>query len=90
MAEGTANQCVVYPRHIMQKALHYAATSIIVAHNHPGGGLQPSDADWTLTERLFLIGKLLEIPLLDHLIISSEEVVSLRELPRWKVSVERK
>jgi DNA repair protein RadC len=85
IAEGTVNQCVVYPRMIMEKALRYGAASIIIAHNHPGGGLRPSESDWTLTERLFVICKLLDIPLLDHLIISQQEVVSLKELPRWPV-----
>ncbi len=89
LAEGTVNQCAVFPRRIMERALRYSATSIIVAHNHPGGGIKPSEADWALTERLFAICRLLEIPLLDHLIISHQEVVSLKELPRWKVSVAR-
>ncbi len=89
LAEGTVNQCVVFPRRIMERALRYSATSIIVAHNHPGGGIQPSEADWELTERLFAICRLLEIPLLDHLIISNQQVVSLKELPRWKVLVAR-
>jgi DNA repair protein RadC len=87
LAEGTVNQCAIFPRRIMERALRYSATSIIVAHNHPGGGIKPSDADWELTERLFTICRLLEIPLLDHLIISHHQVVSLKELPRWKVSV---
>lgn len=85
IAGGTVNQCAVYPRAIIEKALHYGAASIIVAHNHPGGGLRPSEADWILTERLFAICALLEIPLLDHLIISQQEVVSLKEFPRWPV-----
>ncbi len=89
LAEGTVNQCAVFPRRIMERALRFSATSIIVAHNHPGGGIKPSEADWELTERLFTICRLLEIPLLDHLIISLHEVVSLKELPRWKVSVAR-
>jgi DNA repair protein RadC len=83
IAEGTVNQCTVHPRVIMEKALHYAATSLIIAHNHPGGGQAPSEADWLLTERLFEICRLMEIPLLDHLIISTEVVVSLKEAARW-------
>lgn len=67
----------------MEKALGCGAASVILAHNHPGGGLNPSEADWLLTERIFQIGKLLELPLLDHIIISSNKVVSLRDLPRW-------
>jgi DNA repair protein RadC len=83
ISEGTVNQCAVYPRMVMEKALRYGAASVIIAHNHPGGGLKPSESDWQLTERLFAICKLMEIPLLDHLIISQQEVVSLKEMPRW-------
>jgi len=83
IAEGTVNQCAVYPRTIVEKALRCGAASIILAHNHPGGGLNPSEPDWIITERLIAIGKLLEIPLLDHIIIASQKVISLRELPRW-------
>jgi DNA repair protein RadC len=83
IAEGTVNQCTVYPRIIMERALRYHAASIIIAHNHPGGGLTPSEADWVLTGELFAICSLLGIPLLDHLVISQEKVVSLKDLPRW-------
>ena len=83
IAEGTVNQCAVYPRTIVDRALRYGAASIILAHNHPGGSLAPSEADWLITERLFSVGKLLEIPLLDHIIISSQKVLSLREHSRW-------
>ena len=83
VSEGTVNQCAVYPRTIIDKALRCGAASIVLAHNHPGGGLNPSEADWLITERLISIGKLLDIPLMDHIIISPHKVVSLRELPRW-------
>ncbi len=80
---GTVNQCVVYPRVVVDRALKCGAASFILAHNHPAGGLNPSEADWQITERLFAAGKLLEIPLLDHIIISKLKVVSLRESARW-------
>jgi DNA repair protein RadC len=83
IAEGTVNQCAVYPRRIVQQALQYGAASIIIAHNHPGGGKNPSEADWVITERLFGIGKLLDLPLLDHVIVTRDEVVSLRDFQRW-------
>ena len=83
IAEGTVNQCAVYPRSIVQQALHYGAASIIIAHNHPGGGKNPSEADWLITERLFSIGLLLELPLLDHVIVTRDAVVSLRDFQRW-------
>lgn len=83
IAEGTVNQCAVYPRIVIEKALRNGATSMILAHNHPGGSVNASEADWLITERLFTVGKLLEIPLLDHIIICSHKVVSLREQSRW-------
>jgi DNA repair protein RadC len=83
VCEGTVNQCVVYPRAIIEKALRHKAAAIIVAHNHPGGGTTPSEADWTITERLAGVCKQLEIPLLDHVIVSREKTVSLREHARW-------
>jgi DNA repair protein radc len=83
ISEGTVNQCVVYPRAIIERALICGAASIILAHNHPGGSTTPSEADWAITQRLFDIGKLLEIPLFDHIIIAKETAFSLRELSRW-------
>ncbi len=81
--QGTANQCSIYPRHIIERALHHKASSIILAHNHPGGTVQASEADWRITKRLHQVGQLLDIPLLDHIVISRDRVISLREHPRW-------
>ncbi|MFP4013999.1 MAG: RadC family protein [Chitinispirillaceae bacterium] len=83
LSEGTVNQCVIYPRVVVDKALKCGAASFILAHNHPAGGLNPSEADWQITERLCAVGKLLEIPLLDHIIVSKQKAVSLRECARW-------
>jgi DNA repair protein RadC len=81
--EGTVNQCAVYPRTIIEKALRYKATSIIMAHNHPGGSVEPSQSDWAITERLFNICTLMDMPLLDHVIVARDAVVSLKDLPKW-------
>ncbi len=83
IAEGTVNQCAIYPRTIVEKAMRYGASSLIIAHNHPGGSIEPSEADWQITERLFSVCRLLDIPLLDHIIIVREKAASLRDLPRW-------
>ncbi len=80
---GTVNQCIVYPRVIIEKALKYGASSLIMAHNHPGGNVQASESDWQITERLHTVGKILEISLLDHIIIVRDRVISLRDQPRW-------
>jgi DNA repair protein RadC len=83
IAEGTVNQCTLYPRTVFEKALRYRASAIILAHNHPGGTPTPSESDWSVTERLFSAGKMFDIPLLDHIIICPDTVVSLRDLHRW-------
>ncbi len=83
IAEGTVNQCAVFPRTVMEKALRYGAASMIIAHNHPGGTPLPSEQDWELTDRIFSAGKLLCIPLVDHIIICQTKTVSLCEMPRW-------
>jgi DNA repair protein RadC len=83
VSEGTVNQCAVYPRAIVEKAVRNKAAFIILAHNHPGGAAGPSEADWNITDRLAKIGKLMEIPLLDHVIVTRDTAVSLREQPRW-------
>ncbi|MBN2036238.1 MAG: RadC family protein [Chitinispirillaceae bacterium] len=90
VGEGTVNQCQIYPRTIIGHALRCGAAALILAHNHPGGGTAPSEADWQLTERLFFICTLLELPLLDHLIVSSHAVASLKELPRWPETLEKR
>ena len=83
VCEGTVNQCAVYPRAIIEQALRCKAAGLILAHNHPGGGVSPSEADWAITERLMKIGTLLEIPVLDHVIIARDSAISLHDMPRW-------
>ena len=87
IAEGTVNQCAVYPRGIIERALRNGAASFIMVHNHPAGCKEASEADWAITKRLYAVGELLEIPLLDHIIIAGESACSLREHPRWKSAV---
>ena len=76
---GTANYSVVHPREVFQPALLAGAVSIIVAHNHPSGNLTPSEADINVTEQLSAAGKLLGIKLLDHIILSDCDHISLQD-----------
>ena len=82
--EGATNQCAVYPSNCFRFLLSAGASSFIVAHNHPGGTTAASHADWTITKRLKDAGSLLDIPLLDHLIVTEDTVVSLRENSKWE------
>ena len=59
-------------RIIMQTALKSNACSIILSHNHPSGNLVPSEADKDLTKKIREAGKFFDIPVLDHLIVTSE------------------
>ena len=81
--EGATNQCAVYPSNVFRFLLSTAATSFIIAHNHPGQSTNASEADWILTDRLKKAGSLLELPLIDHIIITENDCVSLRDSSRW-------
>jgi len=83
VAQGTVNRCVIYPRTIMDRAFKCGAASFILAHNHPAGTAAASEEDWATTERLLEAGKLMDVPLVDHIIIASDRTISLREFARW-------
>lgn len=70
VASGGFASCLADPKVIFATAIKARATSLILAHNHPSGNLMPSEADKTLTKRLKEGGKLLDIAVLDHLIIT--------------------
>lgn len=76
---GLANQSQVHPRETFACALEDRAVSIVAAHNHPSGSLDPSPEDLAWTRRLTDAGRLLGIPLLDHLIVTPDGYASLRE-----------
>ncbi len=70
ISQGGVTGTVVDAKVIFRKAIEGLACSIILCHNHPSGNLQPSQADTELTRKLAQAGKLLDIVVLDHLIIS--------------------
>lgn len=69
---GTLTSSLVHPREVFADAITDRAASIIVAHNHPSGSLNPSTADLEVTERLRESGQLLGITLIDHFIITEK------------------
>ncbi|MDA8244794.1 MAG: DNA repair protein RadC [Elusimicrobia bacterium] len=76
---GTLNYNLVHPREVFEPAVKNLAASVIVAHNHPSGCLEPSDEDLSLTKRLAQGGKLLGIELLDHVIVTKEGFMSFKQ-----------
>lgn len=77
--EGTVNQSVVYPRKVMERALHHKASSLIIVHNHPSGASRPSAEDKRLTSELIAAARSLGINVHDHLIISKAGYFSFLE-----------
>ena len=80
---GSLNASLVHPRETLKAALLSNAAAIMLAHNHPSGDLAPSAEDLAVTTRLKQAGELLGIPVLDHLIISGEQFLSLKECGPW-------
>lgn len=76
---GTIDSAHVHTREIVKAALRLNAAAIIVAHNHPSGVAEPSQADLAITRRIRDAVGLVDIRLLDHFIVGSSEVVSLAE-----------
>lgn len=76
---GTLNQSLVHPREVFADAVTDRAAGIIIAHNHPSGQLEPSGEDLRVTRRLKEVGEIMGIELLDHVILTKEGFLSLRE-----------
>ncbi len=74
---GTIDGTSVYPREVVKQALSVNAAAVIVAHNHPSGVAEPSQADERITRRLKAALELVDIRLLDHLVIGDGKVSSL-------------
>lgn len=76
---GSINSCLVDSRLLFSAALKARASGIILAHNHPSGELTPSEADKKLTDNIWRGGKILDIGVFDHLIISPEGYYSFAD-----------
>lgn len=79
LARGTLDQASVYPREIIKQALLLNAAAIIVAHNHPSGSPEPSQADQHLTQTLRQAAQLVDLRLLDHFIVALPHIYSFAE-----------
>ncbi len=75
-AEGTVDQVNPFIREIFQKALQHFAIALICVHNHPSGSVTPSPQDKYFTEELHKAGKIMQVPLLDHVIIGDNKYYS--------------
>jgi DNA repair protein RadC len=76
---GTLNQTAVYPREVARRALELNAAAVILAHNHPSGIAEPSQADRILTDALRSALRHLDMPVLDHIIVAGGSTYSFAE-----------
>ncbi|MCL4117276.1 UNVERIFIED_CONTAM: hypothetical protein GTU68_006044 [Idotea baltica] len=77
--EGTIDSAAVYPREVVKRSIDYNAAAIILAHNHPSGVAEPSQADRRITKRISDAVELVDIRVLDHFVIGDGEIVSFAE-----------
>ncbi len=76
ITRGLADSAQVHPREVFRAAIAEAAAGIIVVHNHPSGDLTPSPEDIAVTRQLAAAGRLLDIPLVDHILIGGDDFLS--------------
>ncbi|MFN8348877.1 MAG: DNA repair protein RadC [Spirosomataceae bacterium] len=79
ISQGGVSGTVADPKIIFKVAIEHLASAVILVHNHPSGNLRPSEADKELTRRLLAAGKMLEIPILDHLIFTDKNYLSFAD-----------
>ncbi|MDD2480986.1 MAG: DNA repair protein RadC [Lutispora sp.] len=77
--EGTINEAPIYPRMIVETALRHQANSVILAHNHPGGSMQPSKADIEVTKKITAALGAISISVMDHIIVAGDKYYSFAE-----------
>lgn len=79
MFRGTLTQTSVYPREVLVRALHHHSSAVILTHNHPSGSLNPSRADSALTQTLKSALALVDVRVLDHIIVTPSDALSMAE-----------
>lgn len=79
MFEGSIKEAPIYPREIIKLVLDHNATTVIIAHNHPGGSLQPSMQDMDVTKKIQAALATIDVKLLDHIIVGVNQTMSFAE-----------
>ncbi len=77
---GTIDSASVYPRELVRSALECNAAGVILAHNHPSGVAEPSEADRSITRKIRDAMQLIDVRLIDHMVVGDGEVLSFAEL----------
>ncbi len=80
ITRGLLNSSLVHPREVFRSAIAAGAAGILLVHNHPSGDPTPSPEDRAVTRQLFEAGRLLDLPVYDHVIVAGSRHVSFVEL----------
>lgn len=88
VSRGTLDAALVHPREVFRPALRLGGASLLLAHNHPSGDPEPSPQDWSVSLRLVRAGRLLGVPVTDHLILAGRRWVSMGSRDRWPRAAE--
>lgn len=89
VGRGNASEAPMYIGTILGRALELGASGILVAHNHPSGRMQPSEADQLITEQLTVSAKIVGITLLDHLIVTRTGFISVKIEPSSRQDIQQ-
>ncbi len=79
ISKGGLSSSIVHPREVFKLAIKKSSASIILVHNHPSGEPNPSNEDIKITKRLYSVGEIIGIEILDHIIIGDGKYISLKE-----------
>ncbi|MCX7065871.1 MAG: DNA repair protein RadC [Proteobacteria bacterium] len=79
MFQGTLDSATVHPREVLRETLELNAAAVIFVHNHPSGVAEPSSSDVKITERLRHLLQLIDVRVLDHVVVTASEAVSMAE-----------
>jgi DNA repair protein RadC len=79
VSEGTLNASIVHPREVFRGSIVATCAAIVVAHNHPSGNPEPSREDVEITRQLVEAGKIIGIPVHDHIIFAGDKHTSFAE-----------
>jgi DNA repair protein RadC len=78
--KGSLNASTVRPAEIFKSGIRHNAAALIIVHNHPSGDPSPSPEDINLTRMLIGAGKMLELPILDHVVVGTQGILSVKTL----------
>lgn len=76
---GSLNASIVHPREVFEPAVRHLSAHIVLSHNHPSGDQTPSEADIRVTRKLAEAGKILDIEVLDHVVVSQRGFTSMKQ-----------